>query len=112
MADMNHQEPDEKEPNASFDVEVDGSVAVLALRGELDLATAPELEQVVRSLLADRSVERFVVDMTGLTFMDSSGLAVLLQAAAGGQVLLRSPSVVIRQVIESTGLTGVLVIEP
>lgn len=99
-------------PNASFDVAVDAGVATVTLRGELDLATAPELEQAVRGPLDDVSVHTFVFDMSALTFMDSSGLAVLLQAAAGSHVVLRSPSSVIRQVVDNTGLAGVLEIDP
>ena len=52
----------------------------LTLRGELDLATAPELEQLVNeSLDAGQEV---VVDLRGLEFMDSSGIRVLVAAHA------------------------------
>src|SRR4051812_49689077 len=54
--------------------------ALLTLRGELDLATAPELEQLVNERLdAGQDV---VVDLRGLEFMDSSGIRVLVAAHA------------------------------
>jgi anti-anti-sigma factor len=59
--------------------ERDGRV-VLVIRGELDLATAPELERVIDEHLdAGRDV---VVDPRGLAFMDSSGLRVLVASHA------------------------------
>jgi anti-anti-sigma factor len=61
------------------DAVVDGRTHV-TLRGELDLATAPELEQ----LLTERidSSHDVVVDLRGLEFMDSSGIRVLVAAHA------------------------------
>jgi anti-sigma B factor antagonist len=54
--------------------------AVVAVRGELDLATAPELEQAVLERLdAGQDV---ILDLRGLQFMDSSGLRVLVAAHA------------------------------
>jgi anti-anti-sigma factor len=57
----------------------DGRVYV-SLRGELDLATAPELEQLVNDSLDGG--EQVVVDLRGLEFMDSSGIRVLVAAHA------------------------------
>lgn len=47
-------------------------------RGELDLATVEELQGVLARLRADREV--ILLDLSELTFMDSSGLRALLQA--------------------------------
>jgi anti-anti-sigma factor len=53
-----------------------GSHAVVVPRGELDLATAPQLDDVVQAhLAAGRDV---IVDLRELDFMDSSGLRVLV----------------------------------
>ena len=57
----------------------DGRVFV-TLRGELDIATAPELEQIVNERLDDG--REVVVDLRGLEFMDSSGIRVLVAAHA------------------------------
>ena len=54
--------------------------AVLVLRGELDLATAPQLEQAVAERL-DAGTD-VVVDLRELAFMDSTGLRVLVTAHA------------------------------
>jgi anti-anti-sigma factor len=51
---------------------------VVVIRGELDLATAPELERVIGERLD--AGEDVVVDLRELAFMDSSGLRVLVGA--------------------------------
>ena len=53
--------------------------AQIALTGELDIATAPRLEEEVQRLEADGH-ELIVIDLRGLEFMDSSGLRALLAA--------------------------------
>jgi anti-sigma B factor antagonist len=56
--------------------------AVVAVKGELDLATAPELEKLLLERLD--AGEGVVLDLRELQFMDSSGLRVLVTAHAGG----------------------------
>jgi anti-anti-sigma factor len=71
-----------------------GRVVVL-VRGELDLATAPELEKVVSDSLD--AGDEVAVDLRELEFMDSTGLRVLVSAharAGGGKrfVVVRPPA--------------------
>ena len=56
----------------------EGGEHVIRLRGELDIATAPDLERVL--VTARPRGERVVLDLAGLRFMDSTGLRVLLRA--------------------------------
>lgn len=89
-----------------------GSV-VVTMAGELDMSNAPVLSGVVAPLLDNPEVVEIVFDMSALAFMDSSVLAVLVKAAASGKaVRLRRPGPVVREVIEVTGLAGVLRCEP
>jgi len=53
---------------------------VVAIGGELDLATAPDLERVLLERID--AGEGVVLDLRGLQFMDSSGLRVLIAAHA------------------------------
>jgi anti-anti-sigma factor len=55
---------------------VDGAVRV-SLRGELDLASARQMEERFTSI-DEQGPSRVVVDLAGLAFMDSSGLRALL----------------------------------
>jgi anti-anti-sigma factor len=56
-----------------------GCVERLTVRGELDIATVPILEQAFAAVLARDNVRMIVVDLAKLTFMDSSGLHLLLR---------------------------------
>jgi anti-anti-sigma factor len=65
----------------------------------------------VASITADRP-ERLIFDLSGLRFLDSAGIAVLIGAAAMvNAVHLRDPSPIVRRVVEVTGLSDVLLIE-
>jgi anti-sigma B factor antagonist len=98
-----------------FDVDVDASIpgqAVVRLRGELDVGSAPELS----ACLAALDEVDVVVDMSGLTFMDSSGISALIEAykrcSKGGlSFVLRSPSAQVANVLRITGVDQVLTVE-
>jgi anti-sigma B factor antagonist len=81
---------------------------VVAVAGELDLATAPLLADVLDGL-CDPGIDTIVVDVTDLGFCDSSGLAVLVRShrAAeehGVRVVVRSPPPAMRSLLEITRL--------
>lgn len=66
-------------PSFELDVESGDAQVTFIPRGELDLATAPELEE--RVLGAVREAERTVVlDLRELTFMDSTGVRTIISA--------------------------------
>ncbi len=96
-----------------IDTRVDPSGAlVVTVSGELDMSNASSLEATVASITAE-GPERLIFDLSGLRFMDSAGIAVLVSATSKvNAVQLRDPSPVVRRVIELTGLSGVLPIEP
>jgi anti-anti-sigma factor len=62
-----------------FGVEVtrDGASATIAILGELDIATTPELTEALRSL--EPGYETLVVDLSRCTFFASSGISILLE---------------------------------
>jgi anti-anti-sigma factor len=90
---------------------VDGAARV-ALQGELDLASARQLEEHFASL-DEQSPSRVVVDLAGLEFIDSSGLRVLLLADAracerGYEFVLLPGQEPVQRVFEMTGAFDVL----
>lgn len=100
--------PPELEEPLIIEVNDEGSDTVFVLRGELDPHTAPDLRnQLDRVLESGRS--RLVLDLAGLTFIDSSGLRVVISAhkdtvERGGGLVLRSPSPTTRRLLDITGL--------
>ena len=52
--------------------------AIVAVKGELDMATAPHLEQTIDSVIASVAARRVVVDLSEVGFFDSSALDVLV----------------------------------
>jgi len=68
-----------EEVQFSVDIEkVRDGAAILRLAGEVDVATAPILVSSFRDL-AEQKLTEVVVDTSGVTFMDSSGLHALIQ---------------------------------
>lgn len=57
----------------------EGDVRVLALTGELDLASTPVLERELRAV-ESAGAKKVLIDLAGVGFMDSTGLQALLRA--------------------------------
>jgi anti-sigma B factor antagonist len=100
----------------TFGVEV-SSEAVrswVTLSGELDLASAPYLQQILDQLCRDGFPE-VVLDLAGLKFLGVVGLEVFLRAddqlrATGGRLILNRPGRLVRRVLAITELDTVLTI--
>jgi anti-sigma B factor antagonist len=85
---------------------------VVTLTGELDMSNADALQNALAAITARRP-QRLIFELSGLRFIDSAGIAVLLGAAAEiDAVHVRDPSPTVRRVLELTGLDDVLAIEP
>ena len=89
---------------------VDGQV-VLALVGDLDCTTVPDLAAATQSACAE-GFRTLVLDLRSLRFIDSSGLNEFVatmkrQRALGGNVLLRSPTEQTLRVLQIVGLDTV-----
>jgi anti-sigma B factor antagonist len=86
-------------------------IHVVALRGELDVVSADGLADA----LVEVAGSTVVVDLSGLTFIDCSGVAALVLArnrilANGlGQLVVTRPGAIVRKVLEIVGLRGWIV---
>ena len=112
------EEPETMTTDANFDVaEIDHSgVPVLTVRGEVDVSTAPELRERLL-LLAERRPTTAVVDLSDVSFVDSTALGVLVSGvkrlrSGGGDLHLVVTQPHISKVFEITGLTEVFRIFP
>jgi anti-sigma B factor antagonist len=102
-----------------FEIEerrVDSDTHVVAVFGEIDLFTAPEFKQAVLTVI-DAGSDRVVVDLTEVTFIDSSSLGVLIGAhrrlkSRGGSLVVACAREAILKTFRITGLDGVFRLEP
>ena len=89
--------------------EPDRELRVVIIRGEVDLATASDLESCVQRAFADQP-SSIVLDLEAMTFIDSSGLRVLVALtndarSRGATLALRNTPRHARRVLELTGLS-------
>jgi anti-sigma B factor antagonist len=99
-------------PFGLLDEPVSDTIHVVSPSGEVDAATAPQLGRRLLSL-ADEGKTGLVVDLSSVTFMDSTGIGVLLDAlrrltARRGRLALVCPTDRILRPFEITGLVGYL----
>lgn len=88
---------------------------VLAVAGEVDLAVAERFAAELSAVIAEAQ-HAAVVDLSGVAFIDSSGVRELLLAnrrtvEAGGMLVLRAPSPACRRVLEISGVMGEFVLD-
>jgi anti-sigma B factor antagonist len=101
---------------AGFEWEAQQDHAILRVRGEIDIATAPAFRDALGRLILEANSPAFA-DLSRVTFMDSSGIDALAtarrQAEAGGvELTLVAPSAPVRTVLELTGLWEHFVVRP
>ncbi|HEX5713336.1 MAG TPA: STAS domain-containing protein [Solirubrobacterales bacterium] len=97
-------------PFAASSTQIDDGIRVIAVRGELDLSTAPGLERPLEQAVSpgDASV---LIDLTECEFIDSTGIAMIVRAwqrldgnGSGHRVVICSNNDQVRRVLEVTGL--------
>ena len=95
-----------------LDVSGPASLPRVTVTGEIDCASAPGLRAILDRLLDDAPRE-IVVDLTGVTFLDSAGLCVLASAhrrvlVAGGRLRVLAASRAVIRPLQITGLWNLL----
>jgi anti-sigma B factor antagonist len=93
--------------------ELEGGIRLLEVNGELDLSTAAQLERPLEEAV-DSAKAAVLIDLTDCTFIDSTGLALIVRAwqrvdaSAGnggeGGLVLCCQNEQVRRVLEVTGL--------
>jgi anti-sigma B factor antagonist len=99
------------DPRDSFELEErsDGERTVVALRGELDLATAGVVQERLNALRGDR--RPVVLDLDGLTFIDSTGIRLVLESVRHREeedwdFTVTRGSPVVRRLFATTSIAG------
>lgn len=89
----------------------DGGIPVIAVGGEIDVATAPQLRECLHRVIAQGG-STVVIDLLAVTFLDSTALGVLVGALKrcrelGGELHVVVTDPRIMKIFEITGLTNV-----
>ena len=86
---------------------------VIALKGELNTATAPQLESVITTSLND--IKKLVFDFSKLDYISSAGLRILLVSKKvmdkQGEMIVLHPNNEVMEIFEITGFKNILTIE-
>ena len=95
---------------------IDDERHVVAVAGEIDLFTAPELKATLTDAIEDGKT-RIVVDLTETTFLDSTALGVLIGAikrlrSRDGRMTIVNTDQNIAKTFEITGLDQIFTIRP
>lgn len=95
-----------------IDVQKVEGLPVLLVKGEIDIYTAPMFKQAVVGLVSDGH-SNVVIDLSGVTFMDSSGFGTLLGATrrlrpAGGGLYLAGANTTIQRMLRLTRLDTIM----
>ena len=85
----------------------EGNLQVVTSQGDLDVQAAPQMLALLMPMMQPGS--RTVIEMSGTPFMDSSGLASIIEAAArardvDGYLCIAAPSVRVERVLQITGV--------
>lgn len=90
----------------------EGGVHTIALTGELDLATADEVDKELERVEAT-DAKSIVLDLSGLSFMDSTGVRLVVNAhtrsrADADRLTLRRGQAAVQRVMELSGVDVLL----
>jgi anti-sigma B factor antagonist len=93
----------------------DGTLEV-SLYGDIDFANSPSVREAIRAAVADATPPAIRVDLGAVTFLDSSGIAVLviahrLASSAGARFAVTNPSAAVYEHLRLTGLADLFGVE-
>ena len=97
---------------SAWDEPVDDTTHLVAVRGEIDIFTAPEFKSLIAGAI-ETARHGVIVDLAGATFIDSSSLGVLISAhrrlgMLDGRLIIACDVPAVRNTFKITGLDSVL----
>jgi anti-sigma B factor antagonist len=101
----------------NVDQDVEEGVALVAASGELDLASVDELRTALRTAATTTPSQSVVVDVSDVSFIDSTALAALLRSndelsSNGVQMVMACPPGPVRRLLTMTSLDDRLILAP
>lgn len=94
-------------------VSTEDQALVISLKGELDHHSAASLRTELDRMIDESTFADCIIDMTGVSFMDSSGLGVLLGrykliTEKGGHLTVRNPNRTIDRILKMSGIYSIV----
>ncbi|GAB6182151.1 anti-sigma F factor antagonist [Desulfotomaculum defluvii] len=96
-----------------LDMEQQQDTLLVRLGGEMDFGVADKMRKALDNELVDRRAKNLVLNLSRVTFIDSSGLGVILGrykrlANCGGKVILVGAQPQVRRILELSGLVQIM----
>ncbi len=112
---MSESESVRGERGLKHEIEWDGKTAMITLEGEVDMRVAPSLRGILHDVI-EKGPDQVMVDLSGVPFIDSSGVATFVEALrllmqGNRKLLLKDPSEAVRYTLKITQLLGVFGLE-
>ena len=102
--------------NCIYEIEACHKTLSVTLRGEIDHHSAVSVRGKIDSAIIESGVNKTVLDLSNINFMDSSGLGLIMGRYAlmqrlGGELTLKSPNERVVKIFELAGLGRIIKIE-
>ena len=103
-------------PRADYLCDTAGSILSIHIRGEIDHHTSSAIRTGIDSTLFERRPQRLILDLSGVSFMDSSGLGLIMgrysvMKELGGEMAVWNPSPETRAILTLAGMDRLVRIE-
>lgn len=97
----------------NINISSENGTAIAMLSGEIDHHSARSLRTEIDKFVITMQPEKLAMDFTGITFMDSSGIGLIigrykLLKECGGQLEIRGPQPYIRRVLKLSGIERIV----
>lgn len=94
---------------------LEGDNLIAGVKGDVDLNNSPDLRTALLNLLKDHSPKRLILNLSGVSYMDSSAIAVLVESLqkvrkTGGKVYLTGLQTRVKGLLEIARLDQIFVI--
>ena len=101
---------------AKFLCDTAGSILSIRVRGEIDHHTASDIRRGIDGILFEKQPKRLILDLSAVSFMDSSGLGLIMgrysvMKELGGEMIVWNPSPETRSILTLAGMERMVRIE-
>ena len=103
-------------PRAQFLCDTAGSILSVHIRGEIDHHTASNIRRGIDGILFEKRPQKLILDLSAVSFMDSSGLGLIMgrysvMKELGGDMTVWNPSPETRSILTLAGMERLVRIE-